>query len=506
MDPSAIAARCRRTWRLTLLPVAFLCAPLRGGMPDEQTAADLKVCEPLAAGTETSANASKKSLSRDELREILGDAKRLAAVRFPLPRDEFEGEIESLVTVLAAKLRHIDELQWPNGLLDQYQATHLFDLVTPWRHPRLRESLLHVLRTKSAYRYHAAEALLEYGDPVLRREVEKYRDCKFTFWATGDACAEVFIGHLLVDPSRFAERPPLEDLEASLPAVDSFELVGRIRGFGVDTALEGLRSTNLSVRLQSWTWLARKGIFAPTAPVEEAWPLLDAPARERVVDDLRSTWYVGVDRLRTHHERLLTQRAGGLSRRALGEIISTLGWLQSDLGRQRAKAIIVRRLSGLGPSRSLFDEDRLLFSALCALRATPRVADIPCLKVLSESANREVRAHAWAGLAAIETQEAIEILRPALLEADFLEVNGAAWTLAEIGPSLQRHRWKYLDVLVEALRVRHPERQYGCLIHAFAAVAGRDFEFHSPGPGTVDPSPKLIRRCLDWHRKNRPPR
>ena len=469
-----------------------------------------KACEP---GPSNSAPDPRLSpLSLEEFRALGGDPAKLVTLRFPLPADEFASELASLVKVIAAKLASTGELKWANGTPDHRQAKLLLRCIETWQHPEFRQPLLAVLRRDERHRIHAAESLLRYDESALRAEVERFRDFEHTEHQTCCIVSTWTVEQLLRDPKLTKRGVSFEEHEGLLPPLQGFgSRVAWPVGLSFDTALEGLGSTNRSIRLQSWAWLAGKGIIAPTETVEEAWPRLNPQQRQFIVRSFDKyggqSPYVGVERLRTLFEALLRRGGKALSLRVRCELISSLGVLRSNYARRFARQTIARGLPWITPEGDLRSQDWLLYYSIGSLAASPRAEDIPCLLRLSESGNRDVRRFAWRGLAVAEHPRVFRRLRRAIVEAEWDEVSYAAKAMERTGRLRTELRWEYLGIFAEALATRELDWSSVDLVDHFSGVAGVDFGFNGrrlPSGFDENAARSASDRCLSWYAENKP--
>lgn len=436
--------------------------------------------------------------------------RKLATTPFPLPRADFAVQMEWLARVVEAKLSFPDAPRYPNGSPDRSQIGQLLRFVLLWQHPGFIRPLFGLLRAGPEHRYHAAVALLRYGDPELRMEVVEYRGFEHEERMSADSSRILTMDQLLDDPEdEGTGHAGLEDGPAVHPAEKDGNAAPAI--LSIPAALSALESRSPSIRLQAWLWLADHSIIAPVVDVKEAWPQLSEGQRGRIVT--QRAGYLGEDRLRDLHEWVFKDQRAVLSEEAEGELILSLSLLGSPVALRRAKQVVFERLPRLGPESSgsgLYKQDRLLSHAMLALWGSGRPGDLPCFLRLAESSNDEVRQHAWAMVAGIEHPEAIASLERPLLHEDPYVIHRAAARLAELGRKATALRWEYLDLLAKVLRRRSLDRVlYPSLLDAFSALAGIDF-----GPnGRLFPhgldeieARATTERCLEWYRVESPDR
>ena len=126
---------------------------------------DLVECfEPVSAQSqsvendENGAAVRQNYLSRKNFLESIDDQHTMAQTQFPLPRAEFDVQIEWFARVVEAKLRFHDSVCWPNGSKDDGQVERILRFVCSWQNPAFVESLLVLLRERTEYRYYLLSA------------------------------------------------------------------------------------------------------------------------------------------------------------------------------------------------------------------------------------------------------------------------------------------------------------------------------------------------------------
>jgi hypothetical protein len=474
--------------------------------------------EPSPVEEDRSAAASRAALSLEAFLESQADLRKLASVQFPLPRAEFQVQVELLAKVVEAKLRFPEEVRWPNGSHDDYQVRQLFWLVHRWQHQAFIEPLLGLLRGNPQYRYYAAEALLRYGDAELRQVVEEFRGFEHKEWGSADTFSTLTIDELLEKvppgpppPANFREYPTLLPPLNRRSTWGNFAEPAQPEEMRVPLALLALASESRSIRLQAWIWLADRGIVGPELIVQEAWEALSKPQREYLMLHDRETPYLGEDRAQRLWEWFLNRPRGEYSLEVEGSILVKLSSLESRAGFPRMKEIIVERLplirSG-ADAPPLYEQDPLLFHALLAMTQSGLSSDLPCWLRLTESSHPEVREYAWAGVARTEQPEAVRELERALLEEDPFVLMSAVAKLNWAGRRLTPLRWEYLDLLAKALRRRTPDWfLYPDLIDAFAELSHKQFGHNGryfPSGLDEEAARATAARCLEWYRENRP--
>jgi len=78
-------------------------------------------------------NEAISSLSVEELKHLAEDPRKLASAPFPLPEGEFDAELKWLAKVLEAKLSFLEDLNHPNGSLDDFQCASMLKLAADWQ-------------------------------------------------------------------------------------------------------------------------------------------------------------------------------------------------------------------------------------------------------------------------------------------------------------------------------------------------------------------------------------
>ncbi|MEM7236133.1 MAG: HEAT repeat domain-containing protein, partial [Planctomycetota bacterium] len=262
-------------------------------------------------------------------------------------------------------------------------------------------------------------------------------------------------------------------------------------------------SKRLSVRLQSWVWLAQAGIVADTESVEDSWDQLSREQRDTLVT-IRSgrTIFVGKERLRGLFEKLLnTDLKCWQPPGVHAELLQRLGQLKSEVARRFARRLISERLPKLQHSR--VESFALLDGAAWCLSWHPRDEDVPCLLALSRIANERLRQVAWIGLARHGSDRALEPLGRALSGDRPFDTVFMLVDLCNTWRERPKLRWKYLDMLAKAIEKRGMDGHTGGLVEAFSFVAGMRDEIIGCVLGELD-APDEWEKCLEWYRKNRP--
>ncbi|MEM7264016.1 MAG: hypothetical protein AAF488_18670, partial [Planctomycetota bacterium] len=450
---------------------------------------DILVGVCVDVSSEPEPNERLASLSLEEFRAMRDDPKRLASVRFPLPDDDFEVEIESYLRVLSAKLSNFRDVKFPNGAVDHAQVERCIRLAGRLRHPRLRGPLIHVLQVSERYRKAAAIALLKWRDPDLRREVERFRHhpCKIMIQLGNEVNGT--IGDLIGPPREISHKPKIRRTLHLLPPSEP-------RGVEFDEARAGLLSVDLSIRLQSWKWLAQRGMVAATDPVEEAWEELSESQQRSLV--VRGS-IVGVERLRTLYESLIRQENFTLADQSL---LVRLGELKSRYGVRLAKRIVI--------SPHVYPESFWLH-AVESLIAHPTAADLPCLFELLCRVDKKLRPRIWRGLVGVSDPRALTVLQYAFRSVEFEEMRPAVWRLSEIARERLELRWRYLGFLAALLRSQpfEIEGRTPSLIRAFHNAVGAKLTpiaFHVSAGYSRSEVLEARDRCLEWYETYRPSR
>jgi len=412
-----------------------------------------------------------------------GEVEKVARAEFPIGEQAtFEAEIKHLATVLAAKVQYPAPEQYTRDIVVGHELKYVFELLREWPATEFRQPLLEYFSAKQFYEDECAEALLAYRDEELTDLVKSHagvfgRVGATRFYRQENDMNDI-IGNLRLWGRRFefTGPKPFEPLDSLLP---ESKLLGRLKwpaGITVDDAVRQLGDTELSIRLQSWAWLAERGIIAPTEDVIAAWPRLKYEHQD-FISDVRPR-FVGHQRLLKLFEKLALMSAESEG------INDTLIVGQVKLGRMETITQARQILAGV-PVGKANDAPWSKTLALKVLAAAPSPEDVAVLIKISREVDEYRAGIAVEGLAQIDNLEAIDEVGKYLAKpsTDF-RYSFVVRRIEQQSIKQLRNRDRYLDILATALRnaleistERHTRdwRPLRLLGDAFICMSGQDF-------------------------------
>jgi hypothetical protein len=321
-------------------------------------------------------------------------------------------------------------------------------LASVWPHPLLRAPLLKlILAEEPGIVTLAAEGLLRYDEPELRRRVEALRDDPRDHWYLSDVRST--LGHSI---KGVLDRADHEPNAVTIPA-----------------AAAVLRDDDPAARLRAFAWLAQQGVILDASPLADAWPKLSEGERRKLLEFSRIR--LGRDRLRTTLEALLARhRRYPHGDYVLAALVRGLGRAQSPQARDLAIEVItayVRR----APHKPARPDDKtraadhaqreLVKAAFVAWRPLSVPADLELALDWARSPHEVVRCGALALLAQSDEPRACEAVMQFIRSGT--AVSFRDWEIDPYEALCERSwsdtavKWKYLRAveakLYDAVRV-----------------------------------------------------
>jgi hypothetical protein len=211
------------------------------------------------------------------------DGDDLARTPFPLAdRPTFDAELAELADVLVAKIEHPAPANFVRDRVLGHELDGVFELIREWPLAKFREPLVQYLKSREFDLIECADALLAFEDdevqelvdsrPELHKGLKRLRSNRLR--VTPNAIMSQMVNRLLKLPPRPAGKfaryakllPPRKD--------DLYDKLDWPEAMTVQAAVSQLNDSDASVRLQSWLWLAERGIIGPTEIVSETWQRL----------------------------------------------------------------------------------------------------------------------------------------------------------------------------------------------------------------------------------------
>lgn len=415
------------------------------------------------------------------------DALKLARTSLPLPKQStFEADLAQLADVLVAKIVHPAPDRFVHDMVLDHELISIFRLISDWPIETFREPLVKHFETNHEFEFESAEALLAYRDDDMTKIVESRKGVRarveslHTF--RGGETPLYLITKALIwgDKEQLSVAKPFVPLDTLLPGEKEgvFNKLNWPIGMTVHAAVSQLEDEQLSVRLQSWLWLAERGIIAPTEVVSESWPKLTEEQQELICKTKPK--FIGHARLLKLFEDLMATSPESIQ----GHLLVR----QVQLGSKSASTEARRTLS------KCMERDDFLngpigadWSALKAVCAAPDASDVPTLIRIRQSKHESDADTALEGLAQIDHPDAIDEVGKFLAEPS---TDCEYWIIVNLirDQSIKelQDRELYLAVLAPALRKCldsdfRPSGRRGVewilkkLVIAFMCMSGREF-------------------------------
>jgi hypothetical protein len=425
------------------------------------------------------------------------NAPELARTNFPLiEQATFDADLALLANVLAAKIQHPAPPDYTRDRVHDHELEGVFTLIRAWPHAKFRGPLVNYFKTSDSFVIECAQALVVYRDAALRDVVETRRDYTRRC-CTGCFCWMETISNVLKE--EIPREATFEPLDSLLPPRNEKEILARLEwpdGITLQKAASQLNDERLSVGLQSWAWLAERGMVAPTGTAVKAWPKLTE--RQQCYIAALEPKFVG----RTRLLQLYDEIAGSSSVTVQARLLVRRAELGSESARAEARRVVHDAMSREDFSGILTREPGK--SALHAVCAAPVPADIPTLIRLHRCSEQWVANAAIGGLCRLDHPDAINEVGEALANpaADYRHSFLEHEIQRQSANSL-KHRDQWLAVLAKALRERNEiDMAFVGLIDAFECMSGREFGWNGfAGPGGVDQAgaKKTASECLRWY-------
>jgi len=226
---------------------------------------------------------------------------------------------------------------------------HALRLAAVWPRPEFREPLMAILESNNRPMIaFAAAGLLNYGDAETNARVLQMTEDRREYalgcigHRVGTQVAEAIKRHAL--NWDFADSP-----QELLPASRVFLLSLEIPGYmTVPRAMVHAQAQNLSVRFQAYYWLEYQGIVLDPQPLLDAWPRLDATARQTILGYGDRIPLLGAERLRDALELILANEEW-TSPVTRARLVCRLAALGSDRAHEAALALIRELPRGTAP-------------------------------------------------------------------------------------------------------------------------------------------------------------
>ncbi len=200
----------------------------------------------------------------------------------------------------------------------------------------------------------AAKGLLNYNRPLLRSNTKRLLGGMRTY-GYGRGCIVTYLDSVVTRYIKAREAGshfqcdeglllPLEK-DKWQPRLDiAGKNTGNLGVMTVDRAIKALTDDELCIRLQAFAWLDRQGLVISTAPLEEAWAMLNDKQRTSLFHTLSHLkTRLGKPVLRAGLERVLrTGDTNPMSDEVRGVLLMRLGRLKSELARKSALEIIAK--------------------------------------------------------------------------------------------------------------------------------------------------------------------
>jgi len=412
-----------------------------------------------------------------------GESLKLARANLPLAEQpNFEAELALLADVLAAKIEHPAEPDFVRDRVLGHELKLVFEVVRDWPIDAFRQPLLAYFEKRGQLWFDCAEALLAYRDDDLTNQVDSQgriraaiRQRDFAMMS-GSAQTMQFVKRALNLKSH--DRMEFTVHKKLLPARrDSiFDRLDWPKGMTIPVAVLQLDNSELSIRLQSWVWLAEHGIIASTGVVADAWPQLTREQQDHILD-VQPKCLGRVRLLRLFEE--LEERAPDWGRSAFRVRRAELGDEKVIAESHRVLAEVVKNENSVA---ELSGDARDALKVVCRF---PEPSDIAALVRIHRRGSEWCAAHAWEGLCRIDDPEAIREAGKRLAEpADGFEYSSAIRAIKEQSLKGLKHRDLYIAALVPAL---HDclDRDFGNdflkrsivrkTVEAFECMSGQDF-------------------------------
>jgi hypothetical protein len=418
--------------------------------------------------------------------------------------DSFQQELDALAVDVADRLccYPVDFHPCKHAEIEAYDE--VLRLVAVWSDRRFHAPLAECIHYDGLM-WSKARALRGQRNAELLDVGEARRDCIVVFGGTG--CfpgKEVPLGRLLdqklPEPGLFLPEPELLMVRQGL--FGNWLVEHPDESMTVPRAAVLLFATSLSVRLQSWCWLAERGIAGPDASVRETWSQLDEQQRSNIAFRCHAQ-LLGAERLRRLFEDLLPKSEPEvealLLRKAAG--------LGSQVAVDRARAILGQEWYQVCQGAN--DVDQLTEAALHVVAQAGTPQDIAFLEQLAR--DPRLRCAAIAQMLTTDCPSAVTLARKLLADDNCTHkacshlIFNIVRICAMASPSLNS-REEYLEYLADIIdkQATGNRGDFNWAAEAFARLADRDLEYQPwPQHGFDEREAQEVRaKYLAWYRES----
>jgi hypothetical protein len=413
---------------------------------------------------------------------IRRDAIELSRTAFPLPEQpSFEAELARLADAVAAKVQYPTPARTVIKHVRFQELCDALKLIQNWPIERFREPVIKLFQKDDWLDVDAAETLMAFRDdglmklidsrPGLHARIKRMRSFGVTKTPPSSSESARFAARCFVPQTNLLPDPK-EGVYCELNWPE---------GMGVSEAASQLKAENLSVRLQSWVWLAERGIIAPPDVVLECWPKL-SQTQQGFICRVRPK-FSGRRRLLTLFEQLLFE---AIAADAPSGLVQELRRGQIQLGSAlptlEARRILHASRQRPGFPNGLTDDEE---DALVLVCEAPEESDLAELIELRKTKSDWVATTALEGLCRIDHPDAIRQI------GRFLSRTTGEYPFLTIMRLVESQSFKelqcrdqYLAVLAAALRdcqqrkfKSQPQKEWVLerIVVAFELMSGQDF-------------------------------